>query len=461
MYAAPSSFWTALGTGYQLTVIADLWTMPGMLGANGVPIPVAFQARCYVEDGSITVDGTAPQRRTAQLTLAPYADPGHVPVWSLAGPSPGQLNSKTAELRISWAAQPPTGPPFYALLGVLPVTDVEIDDTGEDIVVTVACADRSTVISRHPFTHDYPQANGVLTTVAIQNMIQNAAPDFVQRWDINLSVPGATPAKTNTDWPTAPYTWPAGQDAWAACQQMANTAGIQLYFSPSGRATMRPIPNFQQGQGTSVNPAGGPLWVYTDGIVPQPIGGGTILPMLTKCKRVDTAENQSGGAANGSNTSAVPNSVVVVAENTWLPYGGVFGSQLSDVAAFQVQAVDQDPSSPTYIGGPYGIVSNVIYDDLLVSKVEGEQEALLSLQQGLSAGEPVDLSVLPNPLHEVWDVIKVVRPRIGANALFTILSFTLPLNIKDDLTIVANKVVGPGGLFAYPLPTAPPGPGGY
>lgn len=466
MYAAPQSFYTALGTGYQVTAFADLWTQPGMIGPNLNPVPVQFIARLYIEDGTITVDGTAPQRRTCDLTLAPYTDPGRANLVDLLGPGIGQFNSKTCEVRISFAAQPPTGPPFLALLGIFTVNDVQAQDTGTDIVFTLSGADRSAEISRHAFTHEYPQANGVPTTQAMVTMIGHAVPGFVQAFDINLTIPGSWPPAQVNDWPTAPYVWPSGQDAWQACQQMANTAGLQLYFSPSGRCTMRPIPNFQQGQATSVNPMGGPIWVYRDGAAFTPVGGGLAAPpMLCGVTRVDTAENQGGGTASGSNTNAVPNSVLVIAETTWVPYGGVYGSQLSDTAAFQVQAVDDDRASPTYVGGPYGVVSNVIYDDLLTSVAEGKQEALLALQQGLSAGEQVVLDVLPNPMHEVWDVVRVIRSRLGVSALYTIQKWTFPLNpargTQSRMQVTCNKVTGPGGLYSYPVPVAAAGLNGY
>ncbi|HVA75755.1 MAG TPA: hypothetical protein VNF71_14445 [Acidimicrobiales bacterium] len=405
MYPVPDAVRAQLGVDHEVLSWADVWTSPWYLAPGTGPAP-GYMARLYIETGTVTIDGTTPGTVTSscQFTAAPTCDPGNQPTALLDA-----LNANGTEVRVSWSI-PGTGDDV--LLGVFPVTSAVCSDTGEDLTITVTGADRSSVISRRQLPKPYPQPKGIEVSQAIATMIGSVAPG------------GVTYDFAATPWTVAPYTWPEGQDPWAASVQMATTAGSELYVGNSGRMVMRAI--------QPPKPGSRAVWAYGE-------GGAPILGFPNLC---------TGMSRNRTN-AAVYNQIVVVAESTSVGVAA-FGSSSSGVA-FTCYAADLDSNSPTYALGNYGPATNVIYDELLTNLAEGQQEALLNLNEGLSGGEQVTVTALMQPYHQIWDAVWLQRSRLGIAGLYTVRSITMPLDAAGVMSLLCYRTVQPGTILTSPV----------
>lgn len=404
MYPIPAAALPLLGVDHEVIAWADVWTPP-WYGPNGTgPLP-EFVARLYIESGTVTIDGTTLGTQTAacQFTASPSCDPGAQQTALLDA-----LTADGTEVRVTWAL-PGTGQDV--LLGVFPVTSVVCDDTGEDLVITVTGADRSSVLSRRQLARPFVQAANVEVSAAIWAMIQKVAPG------------GVWPDLAPTPWTVAPYTWPEGQDPWAASVQMATTAGRELWWGNSGRLELHPI--------VAPRPMSKAVWAYGEGAETR--GFANLASAMSRTR---------------TNTS-VYNQIVVVAESTMVG-AAALGSTASGVN-FTVYAGDMDPASPTYLLGNYGPATNVIFDMLLTDPAEGQAEAVLNLNEGLSAAEQVTVTALPNPWHQIWDPVWLTRARLGIDGLYTVRSITLPLDATTPMTLLCYRTVQPGTVLTAPV----------
>ena len=334
-------------------------------------------ASLHIESGSVTLQNQGAERRDCQAILAPVS-PDAIPT-SLLSP----LNPLGPEARIWYSVSGG----YRILLGIFGITSVVLDDSGPDLTVTLSGQDRSQAIARRQMIHPYSVTAGTNVATAIQSLIAATTPGLPTSFSFSPTT--AT---------VGAFTWDEGQDPWQAAQQMAQAVGQQLHFGPDGALRMEPLPNAAQIA---------PCWTYREGV-----GG-----MLLKVQRTFT---QTG----------VANDIRVLAEST--AYGAT---------SFTGVAQDTDLRSPTRISGPFLDTAAVTFSQMPGTVAEANAEALLLLRQSLGMADQLSLTTLPNPAHEVYDVIRVQRKRIGLDGLYVLDGAVIPLDPATPQTITARVVV--------------------
>ena len=428
MYAMPPGMAALLSTDHQIRTYAVLYQQP-YPPLSHPPTPWAWVGTQVgpalpVETGSVTIDNTGVQRRRATLTIAP--EPGILPTSVTSSLTPFR-NLVLLYYAVGNSASPIPAydgsvPPNAYLLGIFVLTDVDVDLVNSgDVKLTCELQDLSQDISRRVLLAPYVTDNGVYMTRAVQQLLDFANSGGLQA--VPWFVTEYNPATTSNGPPdalyAAGYTWDEGQDPWQAAQQISETCGMQLFYTPTGVTQMSYIPN----------PATSPVcWIYTTGLAPQPqsvAGIGNIGPMLTSVKRTFSQSqvfNFVEYVVEGANANPSPD----------LLYVGT---------SFLAQIGDTDPQSPTNIHGPYGIAGDVQYDQLNYQQSVALTAAKARLRRDLGAADMVTFTALPNPAHEAYDVIHVIAPEIGLDQLYVIDTVELPLDPGKDMTVTARRVV--------------------
>ncbi len=421
MYALPPGMQEVLQSPpFQVRCFAQIWQRPfppegGQAGVIGTKLPIP---PLWIESGTVTIDNTGVQRRRADFVITiPNGQGSTIAPNSIV---PTNVSSPLTPFRnylqVWWWAgaigtQAPQDPTSGAyLLGLFTITDVAVDATTKgDITIHVTGQDWSQDISRRVLTYPYVTPNGTNMVSAVQGIIQYAAPNVVPYFTADATNAQTSEGASPGTLYAAGYTWDEGQDPWEAAQQMVEACGMQLYFGPAGALNMTYIPN----------PASTPVcWTYAQGST--------------------TAHNNITGLTRTFSQSQVFNYVEYVVE-------GANANPSPDLlytgTSFLAQLGDTDPSSPTYMHGPYGIAADVQFDMLNYQQSTALTAAKARLRRDLGAADMVTFTALPNPAHEAYDVVKVYAPRIGLTQDYVIDTVEYDLGVKKDMTITARRVV--------------------
>jgi hypothetical protein len=350
----------ALATSHGHAVNVSL-LYGGSVVASGIPFA----------DGSVTVDGTSDVRRSLSLTIA---DPAQWPA------------SPTAPLGV-------TGQRVYVESGIrytdastelVPVGTFVITTVSGDIhtgPLTVTGAGLEILVKRSPFETATSTAGYLSAYAFIRAQILLAEPSASV---VDQSTLGASAV--------AVMTWDPGGDVWAACQEVATSAGCELYANASGTFVLRNFPDIT---------AGPTVWDVTVG------EGGTMV----------SADMELASAG-------VFNRVVVMGENTASGTAPVTGS-----------ATITDPLDPLYYGGPFGKVTKTYSSPLVTSGSQATDVAAGLLRRYRAPNRTVTLGSVPNPALEAGDRIRAVYGHGHDPELHIARSFTVPLGVGGDFTI--------------------------
>lgn len=267
-------------------------------------------------------------------------------------------------------------------LGVFRITDSDVSDSGESLTIKVKGQDRARTVQRARFEDVYTVASGTNYATAIKDLIDSR-------------VSGLTYSFMVTSRTTPALTFDAGSDPWEAARKMAASLGAWLYFSPAGVCTLEPIPD----------PETQPIVAtYAEG------DEATIL------------------AVNKSITEDHTYSVAVVS-----------GENVGVGAPPRATAEDDDPQSPTYVGGSFGRVPIFLKSKFITSAAQAQDVADALLLRAKGASEVVSLQVIPNPAHNIGDVISVKRTRAGVNSRYVIDGLTIPMQAAGAMQVKTRK----------------------
>jgi hypothetical protein len=285
-----------------------------------------------------------------------------------------QLATYGARLRASRGVYYGDGTKEMVPLGVF-----RLDDVGGDVndgPVTLAGKDLSVIVADDKFTAPY-QVSGTVAG-AVTALIQRSLPD-------------AAVVSTIVDVAIGRKTYDIEADPWAACQEIAAVAGAVVYCSPDGVFTIATLPDVS----TTT-----PVW--------------------------DVAAGEGGAyirATRSMSSAGVHNGVLARGENT-----------ADNVAPVQYLATDNDTSSPTYWGGPFGRRPDFYSSPTLTTTSACQNAAQLLLLRKKAPNAAGDISSLPNPALEAGDVLRTIHPD-GTRELHQVASFTVPLSTGGDFPI--------------------------
>ena len=259
------------------------------------------------------------------------------------------------EIQVLRGAYLATGDPELVSLGVFPIQKSSIE--GVYLNTDIQARDRSQQVSDARLEDTYVVSAGTNYATAISALILDGVPDLTVQF------------------PTTAYTTPqlifdAQDDRWTRAQEMARSIGMEVYFDGVGVCKLRAEPSF----------TGDPVYTIETGV------------NLVAAK-VELDREQSY------------NKVIAVSRNASL------GTQ------YRGEAADNDPTSPTYYGGPFGHKPRFFYSEFLNSDAQATAAAQGLLASNLGVARGVDLESLPNPLLETGDLIYAEYTDIGVQDL--------------------------------------------
>lgn len=257
------------------------------------------------------------------------------------------------------------------------------DELTEPGVVTISAPDRMAHIVDDRFLTPRAATSGATIPAQIADLITETLPTATV---VDLS--GATD--------TVPDGIVWERERIDAVNSLAASIGCTVYADPLGQFVIAPIP--------SVNSAAD--WVIAAGSTSVLVGG----------TRTTTRE----GVYN----------VVVASSSPTDGSAPVFGI-----------AEDSNPTSPTYVSGPFGRVPRFYSSPLLTTDTQAADTAASLLAQALGKRGTLAVSTLVNPALEVGDRIDVSLPD-GSLQHHIVDGFTLPLTADGSMPITTRSTEG-------------------
>ncbi|MGX1129885.1 hypothetical protein RKD49_002075 [Streptomyces glaucescens] len=285
-----------------------------------------------------------------------------------------QLATYGARLRISRGIDYGDGTQELVPLGVFRLDSVDGDVS--DGPVTLAGKDLSVIVQDDKLTTPYTATGTVVGAVTA----------LIQR-----SIPDAGVISLITDQPIGKRVFDVEADPWAGCQEIAAAAGAEVYCNADGSFVIATLPDLLTAT---------PVWAV------EATEGGVYI----SGNRAMASDNVHNGVlARGENTS----------ENT---------------APVSYLATDDDPTSPTYWGGPFGRRPMFYSSSTLTTVNACAQAANLKLAAAKAPNASGDISSLPNPALEPGDVLRVMHED-GSRELHQVASLGVPLEPGGNFPI--------------------------
>ncbi len=330
--------------------------------------------------GSVTIDYTATNRRSAQLTIS---DPTRT---LLPKSSSDALAPYGNYIKILYGPIYPDGSVELFPLGVFPIYEVDSDDTGTSVTITINCYDASKQIQRAALTDIYTINAGTNYASAIQGLLNNRMSNL----RFNLTPTTETTPLIALD---------INQDPWQAALDMANAIGNDLFFDENGIVTMRPTPD-----PTKLVPS----WTYADSAG---------YSLMSELRTTFTANK-------------VYNDIIVTGETV-----------SSKIAPVSARAQDNNPLSPTYVKGAFGDIPMFIKSKIITTVAQAQAMANRQLAINLGMSRPVTILGPTNPAQDVQDVIQVIRSANGISGNYTIDKIVFNLNVTSNMMEIDTRNV--------------------
>lgn len=334
-----------------------------------------FIQELYITDGNITVDDAQANRRTAKITLT---DPEHVLV-------PAQLGDMLAPLenivKLERGIVYPDGEAEILPVGSFIITDARLDDSGQGFHMQCDLADYAYEISLHTLINEMQVLTGTNYVTAIQQLTKFSTLNF------STSVQATTLT-------TPTLTYKIGTDPWKAATNLAESAGMELFFDPEGTLIIRSIPNYD------LQPID---WTFAEG------ADATILYFN---KRLTS--------------DGFFNHVVVI-------------GQASVGDPVRADAFDGNTGSPSSIYGKYGDIVKVITDDKIVYQATAQASANGALQKALGLGELTRFNALVHPCFEIGDIIYLRREASKLDSRYVVDKITIPMTPDRPMDISCGR----------------------
>lgn len=366
--------------------------------------------------GSSTTDNTGPtitldttNAQMSQLTFT-YVDPTGDLIPGFTDGS-GPLQPTGVEIKAeSGLVDMITGDVTWFPAGVFGVSEVDGshgtgDNTDVGPVFTATCYDRSQTVSASIFTDSFDIAAGTEAGEAIMLILGQQAP-----W-ISAAMTNFAP----TDFTVAEQQFAPDDDPWQASQQIAQSAGMVLYFDYQGILVMKPVPTANN-EPVSLIIQEGALNLYN---------------------ALQTTISNSPGY----------NGVTVVSTDVNL------------TAAVQATAWDSNPASPTYYLGPYRMrpAPSVSLDN-----IETVEQALAAAQgllpQTLGLTRQAVVSMIPFPSLNPYDLVYLGSAALKVGEALIVSGITMPLDYSQLASVTLVPIGSPTSQIS---PLSGPGAAGY
>jgi len=342
-----------------------------------------------IVSGNVSVDSSSSTRRRARVKLV-CKDGDKVP-------SRNDFNSllhplSNNEIRLYRGIKFNDGTQELVPLGVFRIFDTNIEDNVDSLSIELSLFDRARLVERARLLQNYVVPMGTNYATAIKGIIEDGVPGLLYNFPpINFVTPQLVFGSSGDL---------AGGDRWKYAREMASSIGHELYFNLNGIVTLRPVPNVSTGP---------TVWHYQEGPTST---------MLYNTRRL-SIENTF-------------NTVIVRGEST------------TNEEPVQYTAMDEDPTSPTYVGdppgsSPYGMVPTFLISNYVSTVEQAEEVAKARLRQVTGTTETMRVIVTVNPAHEAGDIIKLSRIRSKLSSRYVLDKFNVPLEYNGSMNFTMRE----------------------
>ena len=343
-----------------------------------------------LESGSVTLDRTAAVRRTCSLVFTPSM--GISAAKALFAPYGN-------EVRPWWHVRFPDGTTDEVCLGTFTIEETKLADSGSDLTITVTGSDRSALMQADKLTQPYTVAAGESIDYAISKMISDhwsGAPlSFIITPTIEL-----VPA---TDAIVKP-----GKTVWSQALILARSIGYELFIDVWGNVVGQPIPS-----------------------------PNTASPLMT----LSTLATSGLKTATLTMTRKGIFSAFGVIGQGSEPVADKSGKVRMKKTPVYATVFDSDPASPTYYRGPFGTVGTTVRSTVVTNAAQATEVGIAELAAQRGASEALDLSILPFPLLDCWDVVAVTAGRLGISGNYVVDGWTASLHYSGAQTLNIRPVI--------------------
>jgi hypothetical protein len=368
MYPASAAFRAAILQSHTVKTVAEVWT------ATGTKV-----VTLEIDSGAVNVDSTSAIRRTCSVILKTVRGASIIPT-TVYDP----LQPYGNELKLFRGVQYADGTTELTPLGVFVMRKVSFDDKSAELTLSVDGDDRSIKITRNKWTQPYTATAGSLTT-ALQAMILDRYPD------------------ATFDFPTIPtqilqqvFGQDFNNDPWKDAVTMAELAGYDLFFSPTGVVTLQQFPLID---------------AVTVDISYQENDSNVVLEV----KRDD-------------DVSQTYNGIIYVSE----------GSQIN--VPGRVEVWDNDVNSPTYRYGSFGQSPKTVSQSLIQDTDTMLLAATALLGKALGLLQGVSWIQIPNPALDVFDCVYLSNTGTNINRVLIVDKINIPLQETSTMQVTARTV---------------------
>jgi hypothetical protein len=367
MYPVSPEFLTRVRSTHIAPVSVELWDT----------VSNSQIRHLYPINGSVKVNSKDTARRSVTMEI-PDVDGTLVPENGFSDLSPFNR-----EVKVYRGVRLADGTDELVPLGVFIITSVKVFDGETGVMLSIEGTDRSLRIARNKWSSNtfWIDENTPKET-AIANILKDRWPDVKTDFI-------ATRQVTAVLYPTLDQ----NSDPWRKAVEIADSAGMDLYFDALGVARLRTIPD----PDTAAVDA-----TYED-------GAEAIVVSLTR-------ELTTDGTANG---------VIYTGEGSNLTIG-VIG-----------EAWDTNPASPTY-RTTYGDQPVFLSSPTVLTVEDAKIAAEAELRKRLGATEKIDFGAVVNPAHDVFDVIQLTRADSKIDTRLIIESLEIPLLPDQPMTATAR-----------------------
>lgn len=325
--------------------------------------------------GGVTLDVTAQFRRYASITLV-----------DSDGTLEELLVQPGVEVRPYRGVKYSDGTTEVCPMGVLRVSTIDLVDAGVGgRQVTIEAYDRSRTVTRDGFTVPY--------TIDAGTNLLDAIKAILERTFDGLEYDAMSTQMTTT----APKVYDASSDPWAACQDLAQSMGCDIYFDAVGRVVVAPP--------VDIDALPSPAFSYIE-------GPGCTMLALEKKYSDDPGYN----------------GVVLTGESV--------GDDQPPVTSIQW---DEEPTSFTYHNGPYGEVPYFLQDENVKTQDDADNAASSILKGLLGFSYQINLTAVLNPALDAGDVVAVVREASRVAGLYAVDGITMPFSAAETATVTLRQ----------------------
>ena len=361
--------------------------------------------------GSVTIDATATVRRRCSISVdrtfiptaggggsygparnrygdmrSRYGDGGERTYGDLAQ-APSELSPLGGHELIVWrGVMLDGGRVEWVQLGVFGISSVRASASSTAPLVEITGYDRSRLVSMAKWLEPYQVKDSKQSHEVVAAIVKTRIPAIKHSTVSVGSSRVATAAVLGTS---------TSNDPWQDCQDIAAAADLETYFDHEGSLVIRLEPSS----------TGAAVWTFNAG------DDGVLIER-------EYEESDEG----------IYNQVVVTSD--------------SGAGGFSVRATasDSDPSSPTYINGPFGRRPLLLSTDEAATEAECMTLAQNKLREVLGTDQELTITAIPMPALVPGDRVRVVDG-VGVDATFQVSALTIPLDFATPMIVQVKRPV--------------------